>query len=188
MCLRLGEVTCLSEGQCQDGNWGLTPKPVHLTPGLYSLLRLLIVLSLSSVFLQPKVTCPSSSVACSWVAVGGSQSSAIPTGFLGLSSICSSFSHKTCAGSSALSTPDASEWEKATLSSGQHGLSTERGKIISRDKKIFSLKNCFCRAAFSDVKSTFFVNLLSMAELGRVGTGLFYLPKTIHQTNSGDPR
>lgn len=56
-----------------------------------------------------------------------------------------------------------------------------RGKIISRDekkkkKKKFSLKNCFCRAEFSDVRSTFFVNLLSVAESGRVGTGLFYLP------------
>ena len=57
-----------------------------------------------------------------------------------------------------------------------------------KKKKKFSLKSCFCRAAFSDVKSTFFVNLLSVAETGRVGTGLFYLPKTIHQTNSGDLR
>lgn len=103
--------------------------------------------------------------------------------------ICSSISCKPCAGSSTLGPPDASRWEKVTLSSGQPGLSTKRGKIISRDqKKKFSLKNCFCRAVFSDVKSTFFVNLLSVAESGRVGTGLFYLPKTIHQTNSGDPR
>ena len=169
----------------------LTPKPRHWTPGLHSLWPLFFVLSLGSTFLQGP-SHPSFPVASSWLTLGGSQSSAFPMSSLGSSSICSSIHCKLYAGSSTLGSPDASRWEKVTLSSGQPGLSTKRGKIISRDqkkkKKKFSLKSCFCRAAFSDVKSTFFINLLSVAETGRVGTGLFYLPKTIHQTNSGDLR
>ena len=165
----------------------LTPKPRHW---LHSLWPLFFVLSLGSTFLQGPSQ-PSFPVVRSWLTSGGSQSSAFPMSSLGSSSICSSIRCKLYAGSSTLGSSDASRWAKVTLSSGQPGLSTKRGKIISRDqkkKKIFSLKSCFCRAAFSDVKSTFFVNLLSVAETGRVGTGLFYLPKTIHQTNSGDLR
>lgn len=59
-------------------------------------------------------SCLSSSIAGSWVAVGGSQSSAFSKGFLGPSSICSGIGCKLCAGCPTLSPPDASKWEKVT--------------------------------------------------------------------------
>lgn len=122
-------------------------------------------------------SCLSSSIAGSWVAVGGSQSSAFSKGFLGPSSICCGIGCKLCAGCPTLSHPDASKWEKVTLSSGQPGLSTKRGKIISRDKNNFFLKNCFCRATFSDVKSTFKKNLLLWQNRGEWEQSYFIYPK-----------
>lgn len=88
-------------------------------------------------------SCPSFSVIGLWVTEGGSWCSVFPMGFLGLSSVCSNISCKLCVGSSALSPPDTSKWEKVTSSSGQHGLSTKRGKIISRDQKNFLPQELF---------------------------------------------
>lgn len=152
----------------------LTPRPMHCTPRLHSLRPLVFVflwalLSSSQRSLSSLLCCCRLTVCSEWESVF-----CIPYRFLGLS--C-----KLCAGPSTLGPPGASRWEKVTPSSGQAGLSTKTvGKLSAetkkKKKKKFSLKNCFCRAEFSDVRSTFFVNLLSVAESGRVGTGLFYLP------------
>jgi hypothetical protein len=118
---------------------------------------------------------------------GWSQSFAFPVGFLGPPSICSTLYYKLCAGSSTLSSlhgPNVRRWPWVQAS---ESCPQRVGKLSARvqKKKFFYLKNCFCRAAFSDVQSTFLVNLCLVAALGRVETWLGYLPQTTDQKNSG---
>lgn len=146
-CVAEPQQSYLSEwgGSARDGNQGLFNFKDHaFSPWAIQPFATVICAFSQLHFLAAKGHyCPSSSVVGLWFVEGGSWSSVFPMGFLSLSSICSSISWKLCVGSSTLSPPDTSKWEKVTPSSGQHGLSTKRGKIISRDKKIFLPQELF---------------------------------------------
>lgn len=162
----------------------LTPKPRHW---LHSLWPLFFVLSLGSTFLQGPSQ-PSFPVVRSWLTSGGSQSSAFPMSSLGSSSICSSIRCKLYAGSSTLGSSDASRWAKVTLSSGQPGLSTKRGKIISRDqkkKKYSPSRVVFVGLHFLMWRAHFLLICSQLQKQGEWEQGCFIYPKQFIKQTQG---
>lgn len=61
-------------------------------------------------------------------------------------------------------------------------------EIISKGKKSVSISRIVLVGLIFWCAEHIFVNQFLVAALRSVETGLFYLPQTIHQMNSGDPR
>lgn len=97
---------------------------------------------------------------------GGNGYFASPAGFLGPSSIHSSITCKPCAGSSTLSPSRCFQMRESDPELRPVCIVHRAWENYQQGQKnfFFFLKNCFPRVAFSNAKSTFFVNLLSVAE------------------------